>query len=174
MVTLALVSPTRNRRSRAQTPIFKIENQDFLVQMAQAWPGPAQAQPGARFWKSGDLEILKFRIQTISKMKILKIRIRSAQNVGKVWIGQKNTFPAPFGAIPGNFLHGPKKSTNLSKITYFPWWANWPYSPGVGAERLSTGAGNVSGSVSQEGCNWRKSKNVNFHSESLFCPKGPG
>ena len=43
-------------------------------------------------------------------MKILKFQIHVAQNVGKVWISRKNTFPAPFGAISGNFLHGPKKS----------------------------------------------------------------
>ena len=60
LVTLALVSPTRNRGSRTRTPIFRIENQQFLVQMAQAWPGPAQAQPGAKFgnmgtWKSRNL-----------------------------------------------------------------------------------------------------------------------
>ena len=36
-------------------------------------------------------------------MKILKIQIRSAQNVGKVWIGPKKTFLAPFGAIPSIF-----------------------------------------------------------------------
>ena len=33
-------------------------------------------------------------------MNILKIQIHVAQNVGKVWISQKKTFPAPFGAIP--------------------------------------------------------------------------
>ena len=40
LVTLALVSPTRNRRSRAQTPIFTLENRHFLVQMAPhaSWP----------------------------------------------------------------------------------------------------------------------------------------
>ena len=40
LVTLALVSPRRNRRSRAQTSIFTIENQQFLVQMAPqaSWP----------------------------------------------------------------------------------------------------------------------------------------
>ena len=37
LVTLALVSPRRNRGSRAQT---SMENQHFLVQMAQARPGP--------------------------------------------------------------------------------------------------------------------------------------
>ena len=40
LVTLALVSPRRNSRSRAQTSIFTIENQHFLVQMAPqaSWP----------------------------------------------------------------------------------------------------------------------------------------
>ena len=39
LVTLALVSPTRNRGSRAQTPIFIIEN-NLFVQMAPpaSWP----------------------------------------------------------------------------------------------------------------------------------------
>ena len=40
LVTLALVSLARHRGSRAQTPIFTIENQHFLVQMAPeaSWP----------------------------------------------------------------------------------------------------------------------------------------
>ena len=40
LVTLALVSPRRNERSRAQTSIFTIENNYFLVQMAPqgSWP----------------------------------------------------------------------------------------------------------------------------------------
>ena len=46
MVTLALVSPRRNRRSRAQTSIFTIENQHFLVQMAPeaSWPPDVPAE----------------------------------------------------------------------------------------------------------------------------------
>ena len=51
--------------------------------MAQAQPGSAQAQPGARFWKSGDLEIQKFETQKIKEIQSLEIQIRSAQNVGK-------------------------------------------------------------------------------------------
>ena len=46
--------------------------------------------------------------QKIQKLKIIKIKIHSAQIVGKVWISRKKTFPAPFGAIPGNFLRGPE------------------------------------------------------------------
>ena len=53
---------------------------------------PGQAQLGsslaqARFleiWNSGDLEIQKFGIQKIKKIKVLKIQIRSDKNVGKV------------------------------------------------------------------------------------------
>ena len=40
LVTLALVSSRRNRQSPAQTSIFTIENQHFLIQMAPqpSWP----------------------------------------------------------------------------------------------------------------------------------------
>ena len=56
------------------------------------------------FWKSGnpdswDLEIQKFGIQKMKKIKILKIQIRSAQNVGKVWISRKKILLALSGAI---------------------------------------------------------------------------
>ena len=41
----------------------------------------------------------KFGVQKMEKIKILKIQIRSAQNVGKVWISRKKILPALFGAI---------------------------------------------------------------------------
>ena len=85
-------------------------------------PGPSWAQ--ARFleiWKS---ETWKFGIQQNQKNKIIKIKIRSAQNVGKVWISRKQILPAPFGAIPGHFFHGPEKSKKCTKFAYFPWWAH--------------------------------------------------
>ena len=46
LVTLALVLPTRNRGSQAQTPIFIPENHNFLVQMAPqaSWPPVASAE----------------------------------------------------------------------------------------------------------------------------------
>ena len=43
--------------------------------------------------------VWKFGVQKMKKIKILKIQIRSAQNVGKVWISRKNILPALFGAI---------------------------------------------------------------------------
>ena len=67
----------------------------------------------AGFWKCGDLEIHKFGVQKIKKIKILKIQFRSAKNVGKVWISRKkNILLAPFAAIPGHFIHGPNKIKN--------------------------------------------------------------
>ena len=113
-------------------------------------------------WKSGDLEIWEFgdgdlEIQKfgdlgtwkstnlgskkISEIKILKIQIRSAQNVGKVWISRNKILLALFGAIPSNFSYGPNKSTKCYKNVYFPWWANGPYSAGVGPCRYPPGVG---------------------------------
>ena len=71
--------------------------------MAQAWPGPAQARPGPYFgnmgtWKSRNLESKK-----ISKMKILKIKIHVAQNVGKVWINRKKSSWPHLGPFQANF-----------------------------------------------------------------------
>ena len=50
-------------------------------------------------WRSGDLEIQKFEVQPMEKLKSIKIQIRSAQNVGKLWISRKKILPALFGAI---------------------------------------------------------------------------
>ena len=47
--------------------------------------------------------------QKIKKLKILKIQIRSVQNVGKVWISRKKILPALFGAIWGIFSIDRKK-----------------------------------------------------------------
>ena len=51
------------------------------------------------FLRFGDLEIQNFGIQKIKKIKSLKNQIRSAQNVGKVWISRKKILPTLFGAI---------------------------------------------------------------------------
>ena len=102
---------------------------------ARAGPSPPRPGPGLDLgiWKSGDLEIQKFGIQKSKKIKDLKIQIRSAQNVGKIWISRKKILLAPFGAIPCHFLNGPKKSKEYTKFANFSWWANGPYSPGLGS-----------------------------------------
>ena len=51
-------------------------------------------RPGPGILKSG-----KFEIQNITNIKNPEIKIRSAQNVGKVWISRKKQLPAPCGAI---------------------------------------------------------------------------
>ena len=92
---------------------------------------PAQVRPrpgpglGLGIWKSGNLEIWKFGIQQIRKIKVLRIKIRVAQNVGKVWISRKKNFPAPFGAIPSHFLRGPEKSKKKLKECLFSLVGQW-------------------------------------------------
>ena len=61
--------------------------------------GSEGSSVGGGVWKSGNLEIWEFGVQKIGKIKILKIKIRSAQNVGKVWISRKQILPVLFGAI---------------------------------------------------------------------------
>ena len=55
----------------------------------------------------------------------------------------EKSVPAPFGALPGHFLRGPEKSKNCPNFAYFPWWANGPYSPGLGPLLLSTRGGAI-------------------------------
>ena len=43
------------------------------------------------------------------RITIFKLKIRVAQNVGKVWISRKRNLLAQFGAIWGKFFHGPNK-----------------------------------------------------------------
>ena len=70
-------------------------------------PGPGQISGILEIW---DLEIWEFGIQ---KIKILEIKIRVAQNVGKVWISKKKLL-ATFGAISGQFFHGPENFQNYN------------------------------------------------------------
>ena len=73
--------------------------------MASLQPKPSLHQI-LEIWKPGNPERLNPKM---SKTESIKIQIHVAQNVCKVWISRKKNFPTPFGAIPGNFLHGPKQ-----------------------------------------------------------------
>ena len=86
------------------------------------WVGPRGAQAGPKWAQVGPKPEI-WDPKKIQKIKILKIKIRSAQNVGKVWISLKKNLPAPFGALPGHFLRGPAKSKKCQNFAYFPWWA---------------------------------------------------
>ena len=61
------------------------------VEGATAISGPSTAQAQARFleiWGPGNPEFWNPKIQ---KIKVIKIKIRDAQNVGKVWISRKKS-----------------------------------------------------------------------------------
>ena len=78
---------------------------------------------GAGAWKSGNLEIWgpghpEIWGPTNQKVKVLKIQIRSAQNVVQVWISRKKILLALFGAIWGHFFHGPEKSKQCRNFAY--------------------------------------------------------
>ena len=82
--------------------------------------------------ESGNPGIWKSAIPKIQKEIIIRMKIRSAQNVRKVWISTEKNLLALFGAIWAHFLRGPEKSKKWSNFAYFPWWAHGPYSPGLG------------------------------------------
>ena len=49
------------------------------------------------------------------KLRILKIQIRSAQNVGKVWISREKNHPGPIGDPLGTFFAWAGKIQKMSK-----------------------------------------------------------
>ena len=83
---------------------------------AQAWPklGPSRAQ--AR----------NLGPKKKQKIKILKIKIHVAQNVGKVWISRKKNLPAPFGASQAIFCVGRK---NRKDVIFLPIFLGGPICP---------------------------------------------
>ena len=90
---------------------------------AQPKPGPAQAWPKPDFrtfgnlgtWKSGNLGSKK-----IKKIQILKIQIRVAQNVGKVWISRKKSSWPHLG----QFFPWTGKTQKIVVFAYVPWFGS--------------------------------------------------
>ena len=68
-----------------------------LIHPVWAAAGIRGALRRAKFFKSGPGP--SWEPKKNQKIEILKIKIRSAQNVGKVWISRKKILPALFGAI---------------------------------------------------------------------------
>ena len=99
------------------------------------WVGPCRAQVGGPKWAQAGPKQEIWDPKKIQKIKILKIKIRVTQNVGKVWISRNKIILAPFGAISHIFFHGPEKYKKLSMFAYFPCWANGPYSPALGNDK---------------------------------------
>ena len=85
----------------------------------------AQARPGPDFGNLGTWKSRNLGSKKIKKMKSLKIQIRSAQNVGKVWIRRrKSSWPhlGPFQAI---FSMDRKKCTKIHKICKLSLVGQW-------------------------------------------------
>ena len=84
------------------------------AQAGPKWVGPRRAQVcGLKPGPSGWAQARNLGPQQIQKINILEIKIRVAQNVGKVWISRGKKVPASFGAISGNLFHGPEKMQNI-------------------------------------------------------------
>ena len=119
---------------------------------------------GGGVWKSGNLEIWEFgdlrtwKSRNLEiwgpgnpemwgpknqKNKILKIQIRSAQNVGKVWISRKKSSWPYLGPSEAIFSIGRKNQKKIQNFAYFPWWANGPLFTRCGPLLLSTRGGGI-------------------------------
>ena len=98
---------------------------------------PRGAKVGGPTWGPSQ----KFGTQKIKKIKILKINIRSAQNVGKVWISRKKSSWAHLGPSGPIFCVGRKNRKNAEILPIFlggpmgpihPVWGPCCYPPEVG------------------------------------------
>ena len=100
-----------------------------------AQPGPSPAR--TRFWKSGNLEIQKFEIQTY-------IKNQNSQNPNPCRPRCRQGLDYPEKDLPGSicghpryFFHRPTKIKTCQHFVYSPWWANGAYSPGLGCWKVS-------------------------------------
>ena len=72
----------------------------------------------------GDLEIQNFGIQQIKKMKSLKNQIRSAQNVGKVWISRKKS-PRPYLGLSEAIFSMDRTNQKMPTFCLFSMVGQW-------------------------------------------------
>ena len=96
-------------------------------------PSPDQAWPRPDFWKFGNLEPGNLEIWDPTKSKkiqILKIKIRSAQNVGKVQISREKSSWPIWGSFQANFSIGRKHKTNCQLLLIFLAGPMGPIHPG--------------------------------------------
>ena len=89
-------------------------------------------------WRFGELEIQKFGVQQIKQIKNLKIQIRSAQNVGKVWISRKKSSRPYLGPSEAIFSIDRKNQKNIV-FCLFSLVGQW--APRCGPLLLSTRGG---------------------------------
>ena len=97
---------------------YSMANRKIAYTLGRGWAYIFDTTYGSKKWK---------------KLKNLKIQIRSAQNVGKVCISRKKISWSHLGPSKAIFSMDRKKCEKWSNFVYFPWWANGPYSPGLGS-----------------------------------------
>ena len=85
------------------------------------WPTKDNLHFFVFFWLFGACKI----------QKNIKNQIRSAQNVGKVWISRKKSSWPYLRPSETIFSMGWKNPKIVKILFIFPWWANWPCSPGL-------------------------------------------
>ena len=120
---------TEDEEAREQEPIWVPARAQARAQ-AGPKPGPSRAQAGPKVGPSQ-----KFGTQKIKKVKIFKIKIRSAQNVGKVWISRKKSSWPHLGPSRPIFCVGRKnKKIALFSLIFaiLPVWGPCCYPPEVG------------------------------------------
>ena len=122
LVTLALVSPRRNRRSRAQTPIFTIGNQQFLVQMARARPKPCPGQI-LKIWGPGNPEICNPN----NKKKVSKFKSVLPKMSARSGLARERRRVAHLGPFQAIFSMDRKKKNKkqIDHICLFPLVGQW-------------------------------------------------
>ena len=104
-------------------PGFFPTNPDLAFLAERMWlnrPGPSLTQ--ARFleiWKSGTWTSGILGSKKIQKITILKIQIRSAQSVGKVWISRKKSSWPQLGPSGANFSMDWKNIKNQQCLPIF-------------------------------------------------------
>ena len=109
------------------------------------WVGPRGAQSGWAYVGPKWAQARNLGPKKIKKMKILKIKIRSAQNVGKVWINRKNP-PGPIWGPLGQVFAWAGKIEKIDKFCLFSLVGPWA---------LFTRLGALAWPVSDSSCQWR-------------------
>ena len=112
----SLLYPGWKHRRMYHIPVAE----EILQQNGWAHVGPKWVDPrgvGPRWAQVGPSQ--KFGTQKNPKIKILKIQIRSAQNVGKVWISRKKSSWPHLGPSGPIFCVGPKNAKNVKILPIF-------------------------------------------------------
>ena len=100
---------------------------DAFSQMECVKLGPGQISRNLELWGPANPEI--WDPKNLKKMKVLKIQIRSAQNVGKVWISRKKSSWPHSGPSQAIFSMDWKNAKNAKNLPIFLGGPRGPIHP---------------------------------------------